>query len=109
MTASHHRHDLRVLVPRSTDNGLWNALAAKIHDSSAAGSRPAGPLGSGRPISAPVMAAAPTSTALTSTALTPTALTPTALTLPDVVISDVVVDMFGYRRARHADGPLTAA
>ena len=104
MTASHHRHDLRVLVPRSTDNGLWNALAAKIHDSSAAGSRPAGPLGSGRPISAPVMAAAPTSTALTSTALTST-----ALTLPDVLISDVVVDMFGYRRARHADGPLTAA
>ena len=99
MTASHHRHDLRVLVPRSTDNGLWNALAAKIHDSSAAGSRPAGPLGSGRPISAPVMAAAPT----------PAALTSTALTLPDVVISDVVVDMFGYRRARHADGPLTAA
>lgn len=40
--------------PRSTDNGLWAALVARLVDSSAAGSRLAGPSGLGQPISLPV-------------------------------------------------------
>ena len=75
------------MVPRSTDNGLWTALAAQIHDSSAAGSRLVGPLRPGQPISNPTAVAGE----------------------PDVVVSGVVVDMFGYRRARHAADPLSAA
>ncbi len=42
-------------VPRSTDNGLWSALASRLSDRSAAGSRLAGPTGLGQPISTVVI------------------------------------------------------
>lgn len=42
-----------IRFPRSTDNGLWAALAARLVDHSAAGSRLAGPSGLGQPISLP--------------------------------------------------------
>ena len=54
MTASTETETRLALVPRSTDNGLWTALAARLSDRSAAGSGLAEPTGLGQPISAVV-------------------------------------------------------